>query len=189
MGASDRGFVSQIPRGPQRSRFYLQCALSDGPADWPEERVWKEVRLRLGNDSIPAAPILSTEFVPLRSVVHVPLQYRNLFLAGDAAYLMPPIVGKGMNLALHVDLLGAALVAAVRESDTTALNRYTETVLPHIWNYENFSTWMTDTMHDAGNPTLRGCFRQMFARARIDELFTSPAAARQHSEQNRGTHL
>ena len=112
MGASDRGFVSQIPRGPQKSRFYLQCLLSDGAADWPEERIWNEIRLRMGDDSIQDAPILTMEFVPLRSVVHVPLQHRNLFLVGDAAHLLPPTAGKGMNLALHdVDLLAPLWIA------------------------------------------------------------------------------
>jgi p-hydroxybenzoate 3-monooxygenase len=115
------------------------------------------------------------------------LQYRNLFLAGDAAHLLPPTGAKGMNLALFdVDVLAQALVSAVRDHDKAALNNYSDTVLPNIWKYQEFSAWMTDTMHDAGNPKLNGTFRQMTARARLDNLFDSPTAGRLHSEYQRG---
>lgn len=187
MGVSDHGFVAQLPRGPLRSRYYLQCALSDGPADWPDARIWDEIRLRLGDDGIENAVVHDKDFVPLRSVVYAPMQYRNLFLAGDAAHLVPPTGAKGMNLALYdVDVLAGALLSAVRNRDRTALDSYSDTVLPHIWRYQDFSAWMTDTMHDAGDPTLHGKFRQMAARARLDTLFDSPAAARLHTDYQRG---
>ena len=126
-------------------------------------------------------------FVPLRSVVHAPMQYRSLFLAGDAAHLVPPTGAKGMNLALYdVDVLARALVSAVRDGDKAPLNAYSETCLPHIWTYQDFSVWMTDTMHDAGDPTLRCSFRQRTARARLNTLFSSPTAGRLHSEFQRG---
>jgi len=187
MGVSDHGFVAQLPRGPQRSRYYLQCALSDGPDDWSDARIWDEIRLRLGDDTIENAIVHDKDFVPLRSVVYAPLQYRNLFLAGDAAHLLPPTGAKGMNLALFdVDVLARALVSAVRDHDTVGLDKYSETVLPHIWKYQEFSAWMTDTMHDAGDPELNGTFRQMTARARLDNIFDSPTAGRLHSELQRG---
>ncbi|MEN3208879.1 4-hydroxybenzoate 3-monooxygenase [Methylorubrum populi] len=187
MGASDHGFVAQLPRGPQRSRYYLQCALSDEPGDWSNERIWNEIRLRLHNDTITNAAVLDKEVVPLRSVVHSPMQYRNLYLAGDAAHLVPPTGAKGMNMALYdVDVLATALVSAVRDAETSALESYSDTVLPHTWRYQEFSAWMTDTMHDSGDPALHGDFRQMAARARLDELFDSPAAARLHSDYQRG---
>lgn len=189
MGVSDHGFVAQLPRGPQRSRYYLQCSLSDGPTDWPDERVWDEIRLRLGDAAIENAIIHDKDFVPMRSVVHAPMQYRNLFLVGDAAHLLPPTGAKGMNLALFdADVLAQALLSAVRKKDRAALDDYSSTVLPHIWTYQEFSAWMTDTMHDAGDASLHGAFRQMTARARLDGLFTSPTAARLHSEYLRGTH-
>ena len=84
-----------------------------------------------------------------------------------------------MNLALYdVDVLAQALARAVRDHDTAALESYSETVLPRIWRYQEFSAWMTDTMHDAGDPTQHGAFRQRTARARLDELFISRTAAR-----------
>ncbi|WP_215767204.1 4-hydroxybenzoate 3-monooxygenase [Gluconobacter cerinus] len=188
MAASDNGFVAQIPRGPQRSRYYLQCAIGDGLRDWPDERIWDEIRLRLRDDTIANAAVLDLEIVPLRSVVHSPMQFRNLYLAGDAAHLVPPTGAKGMNMALYdVDMLGLALVSAVRDHDEAALATYSATVLPRVWKYQEFSAWMTDTMHNAGDPTLHGLYRQMVARARLDALYSSPAAARLHSAFLGGT--
>ncbi|WPV68024.1 4-hydroxybenzoate 3-monooxygenase [Chitinophaga sp. LS1] len=187
MGVSDHGFVAQLPRGPQRSRYYLQCALSDGPEDWSDQRIWDEIRLRLNDSTIENAVVHNKDFIPLRSVVHSPMQYRNLFLVGDAAHLVPPVSAKGMNLALFdVDILSKALLQAVKDHNTSALQNYSETCLPHIWNYQDFAVWMADTMHDAGDLTLNGTFRQMTARARLDNLFKSDTAARIHSEYQRG---
>jgi p-hydroxybenzoate 3-monooxygenase len=187
MGASDHGFVAQLPRGPQRSRYYLQCELSDGPEDWPDERIWDEIRLRLQDDTIENAAVLDREVVPLRSVVHAPMQFHNLYLAGDAAHLVPPTGAKGMNMALYdVDVLAQALVSAVRDQDGSALADYSATVLPRVWKYQEFSAWMTDTMHDGGDATQHGVFRQMIARARLNDLFSSPVAARLHSDFQRG---
>ncbi|WP_158823230.1 4-hydroxybenzoate 3-monooxygenase [Granulicella sp. S156] len=174
MGVSDHGFAAQIPRGPSRSRIYLQCAVSDGLEDWPEERIWDEMRLRLCDDTIQNAVILDKDVIPLRSVVYTPVQYRNLFLAGDAAHLVPPTGAKGMNLALRdVDVLAKALVSAARDGDRNALENYSDTVLPHIWKEQEFSASMTDTFHDAGDPSQRGTFRQGIARARLDAFFAS----------------
>jgi len=187
MAVSNHGFVAQLPRGPQKSRYYLQCALTDGPKNWPNERIWNEIRLRLSDNTIKTALVHNIDFVPLRSVVHAPMQYRNLFLVGDAAHLVPPVSAKGMNLALYdVDILAQALLSAVRDKDTTGLQNYSDTVLPHIWNYQDFAVWMADTMHDAGDTAQHGTFKQMTARARLDNLFNSPTAAHLHSEYQCG---
>lgn len=127
-------------------------------------------------------------FVPLRSVVHVPMQYRNLFLVGDAAHLVPPTGAKGMNMALFdVDVLAGGFVKAIQSEDSTGLKNYTDVCLPRVWKYQEFSAWMTDTMHDAGDPALHGRFRQELARTRLKLLFASQAAARLHCESQRGT--
>ena len=115
------------------------------------------------------------------------MQYNNLFLAGDAAHIVPPVSAKGMNLGLYdVDILAGALLKALQENDRTALDHYSDTVLPHIWNYQDFAVWMADTMHDAGDPSLHGAFRQMTARARLQSLFDSRTAAQLHTEYQRG---
>ena len=187
MAVSDHGFVGQLPRGPQRSRYYLQCALSDGPEDWPDERLWDEIRLRLGDDSIANVKVHEKFFVPLRSVVYSPMRYRSLFLAGDVAHLVPPASAKGMNLALFdVDILAQALAGALQRDDTAGLDDYSDTCLRRVWNYQDFAVWMTDTMHDAGDPAQHGTFRQMTARARLGQLFSSPTAARLHTEYQLG---
>jgi p-hydroxybenzoate 3-monooxygenase len=183
MAVSDHGFVAQLPRGPKYSRYYLQCGLEDTADTWPDERIWDEIRLRLNDDGIENVAVVEKFFVPLRSVVYAPMRYRNLFLAGDAAHLVPPSSAKGMNLALFdVDVLAQAFIAAFRDGETDVLDAYSDLCLGHVWNYQDFSTWMTDTMHDAGDPTQHGTFRQMTARARLDQLFASPTAARLHSE-------
>lgn len=187
MGISDHGCIAQLPRGPRRSRYYLQCALNDLAEDWPDERLWNEIRLRLGDETIQNVTVHEKLFVPLRSVVYAPMQYRNLFLVGDAAHLVPPTSAKGMNLALYdVDILSQAILSAVRDHGTALLENYSATVLPHIWNYQDFAVWMTEMMHDAGDPTQNGTFRQMIARARLDNLFSSETAARLHSEYQGG---
>lgn len=187
MGISEHGFVGQLPRGPHRSRYYLQCSLDDQLSDWPDQRLWDEIRLRTGDASLTNSAVLERELVPLRSVVHFPIQHGQLFLAGDAAHLVPPTGAKGMNLALFdVEMLAQALVSAVQDQDLAPLAAYTDTVMPHVWRYQEFSAWMTDTMHDAGDSTLHGTFRQKTARARLDALFDVPAAARMHSEYQRG---
>ncbi len=187
MAVSDHGFVGQLPRGPERSRYYIQCDLSDGPQDWTDGRFWNEVRLRLNDSTITDATIIDKQFVPLRSVVYSPLQYRNLFLAGDVAHLVPPTSAKGMNLALYdVDILAQAILLAVLDNNLTALNEYSNTCLPHIWTYQDFAISMTNLMHDAGNPTQHGKFRQMAARAQLDTLFNSRTAALLHSEYQQG---
>ena len=188
MGVSRHGFVAQLPRGPQRSRYYLQCSLTDNAADWPEQRIWDEIRLRIGDDSIENSMVHDKDFVPLRSVVHSPMQHGRLFLAGDAAHLVPPTGAKGMNLALFdVDILSQALVQSLREQNSSPLESYSDTISSRLWRYQEFSVWMTDTMHDAGDPIIKGNFQQMTALARLDELFNSETAARLHSEYHRGT--
>ena len=187
MAASDRGFAAQLPRGTQRSRYYLQCPLSDGVEEWPDERFWDEARLRMGDPKIQNVTIHDKFFTPMRSVVHTPMQFRNLFLAGDAAHIVPPTGAKGMNMALFdIDVLAQALIDALQKNDKTGLDKYSDTCLEHVWRYAEFSAWMTDTMHDAGDPTMHGLYRQKLARARLDAIFQSDAASQLHSKYQQG---
>ncbi|EKG35768.1 4-hydroxybenzoate 3-monooxygenase [Pseudomonas syringae] len=186
MAVSRHGCAAQLPRGPQRSRFYLQCRLEDGPEDWSDERIWEQIRLRLGEPGMASAPILDKFFVPLRSVVHSPMRHGRLFLAGDAAHLVPPTSAKGMNLALYdVDVLASALVRATR-GDESELDAYSDTCLRRVWRYQDFAIWMTDMMHDGGDPNLHGEFRREVARARLDSLFENPDAAKLHADYQQG---
>jgi p-hydroxybenzoate 3-monooxygenase len=103
------------------------------------------------------------------------------------AHLVPPTSAKGMNLGLYdVDILAQAILLAVLDNNLTALNEYSNTCLPHIWTYQDFAISMTNLMHDAGNPTQHGKFRQMAARAQLDTLFNSRTAALLHSEYQQG---
>lgn len=187
LSVSDRGYSAQFSRGPGKSRYYLQCPIDDTVADWPDDRVWKELRSRLFDDELAEAQIVEKTLFPLRSVVHAPMQHRNLFLVGDSAHIVPPASAKGMNMALYdVDVLARAVVSA-RNGDNAALDAYSETCLRRIWNYEEFALWLTDLLHDAGDTGLRGEFLRMTARARLARLYDSPTALRLYSEMMAGT--
>lgn len=117
-GVSEHSFVAKLPRGPQRSRYHVQCLLADQLPDWLDRRLWDEIRLRTGDSSLENSTVLEKELVPLRSVIHFPIQYGQLFLAGHAAHLVPPTGAKGMYLALFdVDILAQELISTLRDQD------------------------------------------------------------------------
>ncbi|TYB44975.1 4-hydroxybenzoate 3-monooxygenase [Actinomadura chibensis] len=177
-GISSHGFAAQFPRGPAASRFYLQCAQDCSPSDWSDERVWEQLRLRLGDKALPAGPISEKAVVEMRSFVLDPMRYGRLFLLGDAAHIITPVGGKGMNLAIgDANALAHALREALRDGDERRLDDYSATRLQKVWNQQEFCRWLTEMTHDAGDATQAGPFRQQLARARLDRLFTSPAAA------------
>ncbi|MGW0577819.1 4-hydroxybenzoate 3-monooxygenase [Streptomyces sp. NPDC002920] len=180
---SEHGFAAHFPRGPHSSRFYLQCPPDDDPGAWPDTRVRDALRTRLADPALPFGPITDREVFRLRSLVHDPLRYGRLFLVGDAAHIVSPMGGKGMNLALYgADLFARAVRDVVRNDDETALRDYSRRCLRRVWNDQEFSDWLTRTLHDAGDDTLHGPFRRNLARARLDRLFTSPAAGRAFAE-------
>ena len=183
LAVSGQGFAAHFPRGPLSSRYYLQCPPDDPPDAWPEARVWDALRTRLGDPALTSGPITDREIFRLRSLVHDPMQYGRLFLVGDAAHIVSPMGGKGMNLALYdADLFARAVRDSVRGHDDTGLRTYSERCLRRVWNDQEFSHWMTRTLHDAGDATRSGPFHRGLARARLDRLFTSPAAARAFAE-------
>lgn len=183
LAVSEQGFAAHFPRGPYTSRYYLQCPPDDEPGAWSDARVWDALRTRLGDLDLVSGPITDREIFRLRSLVHDPMQYGRLHLVGDAAHIVSPMGGKGMNLALYdADLFARAVRDAVHEQDDTALRTYSARCLRRVWNDQEFSQWMTRMLHDAGDASNSGLFQRGLARAQLDRLFTSAAAGGAFSE-------
>ena len=188
LAVSGLGFAAQFARGPRASRFYLQCPPGDDLGNWPDERIWEQLRLRLGDAALPGGPITEKLVVEMRSFVVDPMSYGRLFLVGDAAHIITPMGGKGMNLALgDAEILAEGLSAAVRKGDDAGLRSYSATCLRRTWNFQEFSRWMTEMLHDSGDPGTAGPFRRELARARLDRLFTSGSAAASFADMMAGT--
>ncbi|MCX5008724.1 4-hydroxybenzoate 3-monooxygenase [Streptomyces sp. NBC_00638] len=187
MAIHSLGLAGMIPRGPHASRIYLQCSVDDTPGQWPDERIWSELEARFGTP-VPTGEIIDKRIVPLRSVVFDPMSHGKLYLLGDAAHIVPPMSAKGIHLALHdTEVFARAVIRQVKERDSTLLDSYSETCLPHIWNYQAFATWITDIMHNAGHTGYEGEFRKQVARAELQRQFTSDAANKLFSELTAGT--
>jgi p-hydroxybenzoate 3-monooxygenase len=147
----DRGFALYSMRTPQITRLYVQCAPDDDLAAWPDERIWEEMltRMRTADGWVPhVGPILQKGITGMRSYVVEPMQYGRLFLAGDAAHIMPPTGAKGLNLAVaDVVVLARALEEHYRDGRDEALERYSRTALRRVWKSQRFSWWMTSMLH------------------------------------------
>ena len=147
----ERGFALASMRSPTRSRYYVQCPLDDRLEDWPDERVWDEVSIRLGPEAaarIVRAPSFEKSIAPLRSFVTEPMRHGRLFLAGDAAHIVPPTGAKGMNLAVSdVIMLSEALVEHYRERSQAGIDGYSARALARVWKAERFSWWFTSLTH------------------------------------------
>jgi p-hydroxybenzoate 3-monooxygenase len=187
-GVHPGGFAGQMPRSPEVTRFYLQCPPGDDPENWPHERVWSELRRRLaaaGTPPLAEGKLLEKRVLDMHDYVVEPMAAGRLFLAGDAAHLTAPIAAKGMNLALHdAFLLGDALVAYLTAGDDSGLAGYSAACLRRVWDYQEFSQWLSDVYHGAssGDP-----YRAGTTLARLRRLFASPAAASAFVEQYLGT--
>ena len=143
----DRGFALLSMRSPTVSRLYLQCTPDEDVDAWPDNRIWDELRTRLGLPLL-QGPVLERGITPMRSVVVEPMRHGRLFLAGDAAHIVPPTGAKGLNLAVaDVEVLAAALVAYYREGSTALLDAYSRTCLRRVWQVQRFSNWMTSMLH------------------------------------------
>ena len=146
-----RGFALASMRSPTRSRYYVQVPLSEKLEDWPDERLWDELALRLGPDAaanMVRGPSIEKSIAPLRSFVAEPMRHGRLFLAGDAAHIVPPTGAKGLNLAASdVGLLAEGLAAYYREHNASGLEQYSARALSRVWMAERFSWWFTGLTH------------------------------------------
>ena len=163
-------------RSPTRSRYYVQCPLDDRVEDWSDARFWDELRRRMGEESptrSPPAPSIEKSIAPLRSFVAEPLRFGRLFLAGDAAHIVPPTGAKGLNLAVSdVVYLHEALRDHYRERSERALDDYSARCLRRVWKAERFSWWMTRQLHRFPGDA----FAQRMQDTELEYLFESRAA-------------
>jgi p-hydroxybenzoate 3-monooxygenase len=146
----ERGFALLSLRSPELSRLYIQCRPDEDLGEWPDERIWEELQIRLGLDgwTLAEGPVLEKGVTGMRSYVAEPMQYGRLFLAGDAAHIVPPTGAKGLNLAIHdVHLLAEAIVSWYRSGSAALLDAYSGACLRRVWRAEHFSWWMTSMLH------------------------------------------
>jgi p-hydroxybenzoate 3-monooxygenase len=164
-------------RSPTRSRYYIQCPVEEDLQAWPDERIWDELSLRLGRDVAPhitRGPSFEKSLAPLRSFVAEPMRYGRLFLAGDAAHIVPPTGAKGMNLAVSdVIMLAQALERFYTTGCETGIEAYSSRALARVWKAERFSWWFTGLTHRF--PDMSGFDRRMQV-AELDYLRGSRAA-------------
>jgi p-hydroxybenzoate 3-monooxygenase len=173
----ERGFALCSMRSPTRSRYYLQCSLAERVEEWPDDRFWVELRQRLDPRAVAdlvTGPSIEKSIAPLRSFVAEPLRFGRLFLAGDAAHIVPPTGAKGLNLAASdVRYLFDGLVEHYRHGRSGGLDAYSERALTRIWKAERFSWWMTMLLHRFPD---EGPFGEKIQQAELEYLFSSRAA-------------
>jgi p-hydroxybenzoate 3-monooxygenase len=187
--SSDAGFALASLRSPTRVRCYVQCPLTDRVEDWSDTRFWAEFQRRLGterHDSLSSAPSIEKSIAPLRSFVAEPLRFGSLFLAGDAAHIVPPTGAKGLNLAISdVFYLQQALCRFYREGSAGALDGYSDRCLRRIWGAERFSWWMTRQLHRFAEDA----FSERLQQSELEYLFESKTAQQSLAENYVGLPL
>jgi p-hydroxybenzoate 3-monooxygenase len=179
----DRGFALHSMRTPEITRLYLQCAPDEDLAQWSDEKIWEELQTRLTTRDgrrLTEGPILQKGVTGMRSFVAEPMQYGRLYLAGDAAHIVPPTGAKGLNLAVaDVRVLAAAFAEFYASGNSHLLDRYSETCLRRVWLVQRFSLWMTSMLHRVpGNDG----FEEHRQLADLDYLTSSRAAAQSFAE-------
>ena len=175
----DRGFALHSMRSPTLTRLYLQCAPDADIEEWPDERIWEELQTRLataeGDFVLEQGPLVEKGITPMRSFVAEPLRHGRLFLAGDAAHIVPPTGAKGLNLAAaDVRVLSEALGAWYDGGDETGLDAYSDTCLRRVWRVQHFSWWMTSMLHRFGGDDP---FEPRLQRSQLHYVVSSRAAA------------
>jgi p-hydroxybenzoate 3-monooxygenase len=181
-----RGFALLSMRSPTVSRLYLQCQPQEDLVEWPDDRIWSELQTRLGAD-LTSGPVLQKSLTPMRSFVVEPMSHGRLFLAGDAAHIVPPTGAKGMNLAIaDVRILGQALESFYRSGSAHALQAYSATCLERVWKVQRFSWWMTALLHRFDTDNAFDKRRQL---AELEYVVSSRAAAQTLAENYVGLPL
>jgi p-hydroxybenzoate 3-monooxygenase len=175
----ERGFALHSLRSPELSRLYVQCDPEDDIDEWPDERIWEELHLRLARDdgwALKEGPVIEKGIAEIRSFVAEPMQYERLYLAGDAVHIVPATGAKGLNLAVaDVRMLAAGLENWYRRRDDALLRDYSGTCLRRVWRAQHFAWWMTDMLHrfeDDANG-----FRARLQRSQLEYVCSSRAAA------------
>ncbi len=179
----DRGFALHSMRSPQLTRLYLQCAPDEQIEAWPDARIWEELHRRFETHDdwkLREGPVVQKGITEMRSFVAEPMQFGNLFLAGDAAHIVPPTGAKGLNLAIaDVRVLARAIAEFYRSGSHDLLDRYSEISLRRVWKVQRFSWWMTSMLHRFHDDNAFDRRRQM---AELDYVTSSRAGAQSLAE-------
>jgi p-hydroxybenzoate 3-monooxygenase len=186
----ERGFALSSMRSETRSRYYIQCSLNDKVEDWSDQRFWDEFSLRMGPEiasNLKTGASFEKSIAPLRSFVAEPMRYGNLYLAGDAAHIVPPTGAKGLNLAIaDVRILSRALVEHYKKNNNDYLERYSEICLKRVWKVERFSWFMSMMLHQFPDMS---AFEKRMQRAEFDHIVGSETASRSVAENYVGLPL
>ncbi|MEF9999640.1 4-hydroxybenzoate 3-monooxygenase [Comamonas sp.] len=187
---TERGFALCSQRSATRSRYYLQVPLTDKVENWSDEAFWDELRLRLdpeARDNLVTGASLEKSIAPLRSFVSEPMRFGRMFLAGDAAHIVPPTGAKGLNLAASdVGYLSNAFAEYYQQRSSEGIDRYSEVSLRRVWKAERFSWWMTSLMHRFPES---GDFERKVQEAELDYLVHSRAGSTSLAENYVGLPL
>ena len=178
-----RGFALLSMRTPEISRLYIQCTPDEDLALWPDEKIWQELQIRLSSQEgwkLVEGPVLQKNVAKMHSFVVEPMQYGRLFLAGDAAHIVPPTGAKGLNLAVaDVRVLALAIAQFYRSGRKDLLEKYSETCLDRVWKVQRFSWWMTAMLHRFHDDN---AFDQRRQLAELEYLTSSRAASQSLAE-------
>jgi p-hydroxybenzoate 3-monooxygenase len=178
-----RGFALLSMRTPEISRLYIQCTPDEDLALWPDDKVWQELQIRLSSEEgwkLVEGPVLQKNVAKMHSFVVEPMQYGRLFLAGDAAHIVPPTGAKGLNLAVaDVRVLARAIAQFYRAGRKDLLEKYSETCLDRVWKVQRFSWWMTSMLHRFHDDNTFDQRRQL---AELEYLTSSRAASQSLAE-------
>jgi p-hydroxybenzoate 3-monooxygenase len=185
----ERGFALLSMRTPELSRLYIQCSPDEDIREWPDDRIWKELQIRLAAKDwkLIEGPILQKGVTGMRSFVVEPMQYGRMFLAGDAAHIVPPTGAKGLNLAVtDVEVLANALTKFYSSGDKSGLESYSRVCLRRVWKVQRFSWWMTSMLHKFPGENAFDHRRQI---GELDYVTSSRAASQSLAENYVGLPL